>query len=112
MGSRVRVPPRSPRKIRHYLHFLTRGHGHIEALGPSGDTKSCSSPRRLACPNATPAKRNPPPQKPIPESLINPDQHGAIGRCTMRNDDFVSDGFLAVAGLVVLCPSLLAIAFM
>jgi hypothetical protein len=32
----------------------------------------------------------------------------------MRNDDFVSDGFLALvaAGLVVLCTSLLAIAFM
>jgi hypothetical protein len=39
----------------------------------------------------------------------------ASGRCTMRNDDdFVSDGFLALvaAGLVVLCSSLLAIAFM
>ena len=36
------------------------------------------------------------------------------GRCTMRNDDFVSDGFLALvaAGLVVLCSTLLAIAFM
>jgi hypothetical protein len=31
----------------------------------------------------------------------------------MRNDEFVSDGFLALAaGLVVLCSSLLAIAFM
>jgi hypothetical protein len=31
----------------------------------------------------------------------------------MRNDDFVSDGFLVVtaAGLVLLCSSLLALAF-
>jgi hypothetical protein len=38
----------------------------------------------------------------------------AIGRYTMRHDDdFVPDGFLLVAaGLVVLCSSLLAIAFM
>ncbi len=35
------------------------------------------------------------------------------GRCTMRNHDFVSDGFLAVtaASLVLLCSGLLAIAF-
>jgi hypothetical protein len=34
------------------------------------------------------------------------------GRCTMRNHDFVSDGFLAVtaASLVLLCSGLLAIA--
>jgi hypothetical protein len=36
------------------------------------------------------------------------------GRCTMGDDDFVSDGFLELvaACLVVLCSSLLAIAFM
>jgi hypothetical protein len=36
----------------------------------------------------------------------------AIGRCTMRNRDLVSDAFLAliVTGLVLLCSSLLAIA--
>jgi hypothetical protein len=35
------------------------------------------------------------------------------GRCTMRNHDFVSDGFLAliVASLLLLCSSLLVIAF-
>jgi hypothetical protein len=35
------------------------------------------------------------------------------GRCTMRNHDFVSDGFLAliVAGLLLLCSGLLLIAF-
>jgi hypothetical protein len=35
------------------------------------------------------------------------------GRCTMRNHDFVSDGFLAliVAGLLLLCSGLLVIAF-
>ena len=34
-------------------------------------------------------------------------------RCTMRNHDFVSDGFLAIiaASLVLLCSGLLAIAF-
>jgi len=34
-------------------------------------------------------------------------------RCTMRNHDLVSDGFLAVvaASLVLLCSGLLAIAF-
>jgi len=34
-------------------------------------------------------------------------------RCTMRNHDFVSDGFLAliVTALVLLCSSLLVIAF-
>ena len=36
------------------------------------------------------------------------------GRCTMDDDDFVSDGVLELvaASLVVLCSSLLAIAFM
>ena len=35
------------------------------------------------------------------------------GRCTMRNHDFVSNGFLAliVAGLLLLCSGLLVIAF-
>jgi hypothetical protein len=35
------------------------------------------------------------------------------GRCTMRNHDFVSDGFLAliVAGLLLLCSGWLVIAF-
>jgi hypothetical protein len=35
------------------------------------------------------------------------------GRCTMLKHDFVSDGFLALtaAGLVLLCSSLLAVAF-
>ena len=53
-------------------------------------------------------------KKPIPKSLINSDQPPASGRrCNVRNHDFVSDGFLAliVAGLVVLCSSLLVIVF-
>jgi hypothetical protein len=35
------------------------------------------------------------------------------GRCIMRHHDFVSEGFLALtaAGIVLLCSSLLAIAF-
>jgi hypothetical protein len=38
---------------------------------------------------------------------------GAAGVCTMGNHDFVSDGFLALiaAGLLLLCSSLLVIAF-
>jgi len=37
----------------------------------------------------------------------------AIGRCTMRNRDLVSDAFLVLiaTGLVLLCSSLLVIAF-
>lgn len=56
-------------------------------------------------------------KKLILKFLINSDQHLWTGiqgdRCNMRNHDFVSDGFLALtaASLVLLCSSLLAIAF-
>jgi hypothetical protein len=51
-------------------------------------------------------------KKPIPRSLINSDQHPER-RCSMRDYDFVSDGFLALvaAGLLLLCSSLLVVAF-
>jgi hypothetical protein len=49
----------------------------------------------------------------IPKSLIKSGHHRENGRCIMRNHDFVSDGFLAVtaAGFVLLCSTLVAIAF-
>jgi hypothetical protein len=47
-----------------------------------------------------------------PKSLMNSGEH-ETGRRIMRNHDLVSGGFLAVtaAGLVLLCSSLLAFAF-
>jgi hypothetical protein len=53
-----------------------------------------------------------PPQKPIPKSLINSDAASRAAGDTMRNHDFVSDGFLAliVAGLLLLCSILVVIA--
>jgi hypothetical protein len=53
-------------------------------------------------------------KQPIPKSLINSDQPTlATGGSTMRNHDFVSDGFLALIAtcLVLLCSSLLVIVF-
>jgi hypothetical protein len=53
-------------------------------------------------------------KQPIPKSLINSDQPAlATGGSTMRNHDFVSDGFLALIAtcLVLLCSSLLVIVF-
>jgi hypothetical protein len=50
----------------------------------------------------------------IPKSLIKSDDHRERnGRCIMRSHDLVSDGFLAItaAGFVLLCSSLVAIAF-
>jgi hypothetical protein len=48
----------------------------------------------------------------VPKTLINWDEQLRLAGVTMRNHDFVSDGFLAVtaAGLVLLCSSLLAFA--
>ena len=47
-----------------------------------------------------------------PKFLMNSGEH-ETGRRIMRNHDLVAGGFLAVtaAGLVLLCPSLLAFAF-
>jgi hypothetical protein len=49
----------------------------------------------------------------IPKSLIKSGDHRKNGRCIMRNHDLVSDGFLAItaAGFVLLCSSLVAVAF-
>lgn len=44
---------------------------------------------------------------------IRPSIEDESGRCLMRNHDLVSDGFLALTagGLVLLCSSLVALAF-
>jgi len=49
----------------------------------------------------------------IPKSLIKSGDHRKNGRCVMRTHDLVSDGFLALtaAGFLLLCSSLVAIAF-
>jgi hypothetical protein len=49
----------------------------------------------------------------IPKSLIKSSDHRKNGRCVMRTHDLVSDGFLALtaAGFLLLCSSLVAIAF-
>ena len=54
-----------------------------------------------------------PTQRPISEIFNKFGRSIESGRCTMRNRDLVSDGFLAliVAGLLLLCSSLLVIAF-
>jgi hypothetical protein len=51
-------------------------------------------------------------KKPIPKFLINSDAASRAAGDTMRNHDFVSDGFLAliVAGLLLLCSILVVIA--
>src|SRR5258708_34941453 len=68
---------------------------------------SPTSPVSWSVPTRAPAN---PTQKPIPKSLINSDAASRAAGDTIRNHDFVSDGFLAliVAGLLLLCSSLLA----
>lgn len=45
--------------------------------------------------------------------MVRPNIENESGRCPMRNHDPVSDGFLALTagGLVLLCSSLVALAF-
>jgi len=64
------------------------------------------------CGRRSPAAVRNPPQKADSEIFNKFGRSIESGRCTMRNHDFVSDGFLAliVAGLLLLCSILVVIA--
>jgi hypothetical protein len=66
-----------------------------------------------ACVRSLSLQQHPVADPGIPKSLIKSGDHSENGRCIMRNHDLVSDGFLAItaAGFLLLCSSLVAIAF-